>query len=72
MSTKTLLDVAKLAHLGGNRNVRTADGMLLNVEGFRGETGGRWVTVFRGGHGPYWIDPETAAGMTVTDLGRRK
>lgn len=68
--TKTLLDVAKLAHLGGNRNAHTDDGEHLNVEGFRNG----WVTVFRGfwGIGPDFIHPDIAADMVVTDLGQRK
>lgn len=65
---KTLLDAAKKAHLGGNRNVMTDDGEHLNVEGFRNG----WVTVFRQGIGPDFLSQETAATMTVTDLGRRK
>lgn len=68
MKTRTLFDVAKLADRAGNRNAHTDDGALINVEGFRNG----WVTVFRRGIGPEFIHPDTAAGMTVTDLGRRK
>lgn len=68
MKEKTLLDVAKIAHRGGNRNVRTADDRNLSVEGFRNG----WVTVFRRGIGPEFIHPDAAATMVVTDLGRRK
>lgn len=71
MKTRTLFDVAKLADRDRNRNALTADGEHLNVEGFRNG----WVTVFRGAWGsigPDFIHPDTAAGMVVTDLGRRK
>jgi len=68
MKDKTLLDVATVAHRDGNRNVRTADGRNLNVEGFRNG----WVTTFRNGIGPDFVHPDAAAGMEVTDLGRRE
>lgn len=66
--TATLLDVAKKAHRDGNRNVRTADGALINVEGFRNG----WVTAFRNGIGPDFIHSDIAADIVVTDLGRRE
>jgi len=67
--TTTLLKVAQLADRDIGRNVHTADGDRLNVEGFRNG----WVTVFRrNGIGPDFIHPDIAADMVVTDLGRRE